>query len=78
MGLNNFTQEQGNTDSTVTFRCFRCLDYLGACDLNVILIDSPSFRLNPSFANIWETEGEWYVARQLGMLFTNLDDEDGG
>ena len=23
------------------------------------LIDSPSFRLNPSFANIWETEGEW-------------------
>ena len=22
------------------------------------LIDSPSFRLNPSFANIWETEGE--------------------
>ena len=61
MSLQDFAQKEGDADGTVAFRCFRRLDYLGPCDLNVILVDPQRMGLEIA---VCRCEGQQFAQAQ--------------
>ena len=61
MSLQDFAQKEGDADGTIAFRCFRRLDYLGPCDLNVILVDPQRMGLEIA---VCRCEGQQFAQAQ--------------
>ena len=61
MSLQDFAQKEGDADGTVAFRRFRRLDYLGPCDLDVILVDPQRMGLEIA---VCRCEGQQFAQAQ--------------
>lgn len=61
MSLQDFAQKEGDADGTVAFRCFWRLDYLGPCDLDVILVDPQRMGLEIA---VCRCEGQQFAQAQ--------------
>ena len=61
MSLQDFAQKERDTDGPVAFRRFWRLDYLGSCDLDVILVDPQRMGLEIA---VCRCEGQQFAQAQ--------------